>query len=104
MRGTRKSWKSVRHTVGEPLDSGNVVHGDTFRQRSITCITTARQTLLSEAQCATPLVKTCHSETVLPKLPGTLDAPPMQKFRQEHLRPKSNHRPSAIGGLMHCKP
>lgn len=34
----------------------------------------------SYVQCATRLSKTCHVETVSPKLPGTLDAPAMYKF------------------------
>ena len=35
---------------------------------------------LSYVQCATRLSKSCHVETLLPKLPGTLDAPPMYRL------------------------
>ena len=46
---TDEKYKQILETcptfVGVPLDSGNAMYGHTGCQRSITCITTARQTL-----------------------------------------------------------
>jgi hypothetical protein len=64
-----------------------------------THITDARLTMVAQT-VRHALVRTCHVETVPPKLPGTVEALLLYKVRQPILQLESDHPPPAINRYM----